>query len=161
MKREKRSFSIRGIKLDYLYTLEQITDLHGVDIATVRRWIRVDGLKRIPGARPYFVHSSDLREFHDQRKKSRKRPCKLHEAYCLKCRLPRTPQDNSGTTVVLPNGTTRFQAVCSCCKSKIFRTVGRLKWSANHPLAAYLIEAPGQHKGTCPQPLNCSHEKGK
>jgi hypothetical protein len=153
MKQKKRTFSIRGIKHDYSYTLEQITDLFEIDIATVRRWIRVDGLIRIPGASPYLVHSSDLIAFHDQRKKSRKRPCQLHEAYCLKCRLPKIPQFGSGTVTALPNGTTRFKAACSCCKGKIFKAIGRLKWSINHPLAAYLIEAPGQHKGTRPQPL--------
>jgi hypothetical protein len=160
MTRKTRSYSPRVLKSDYSYTVEQITDLYGVSIATVRRWIRIDGLPRIQGVRPHLVHSSDLKAFLEQRKEARRQPCAPHEAYCLRCRSPRTPATLSGTVELLPNATTRFKALCSNCGGKMFRTIGRLDWSEKHPLAAYLQEAAGQHNGVCSQPPECSPGKG-
>lgn len=160
MTRKTRTCSPRALKTDYSYTLEQITDLYGVDIATVRRWIRVDGLKRIAGVRPYLVHSSDLKAFLERRQKERRHPCAMHEAYCFRCRLPRTPQNRSGTVEPLPNATTRYKAKCSVCGGKVFKTIGRSSWSENHPLAAYLHDAPEQHNGGLSQPPECSLGEG-
>ena len=160
MKRKTRTYSPRALKTNYSYTLEQITDLYGVDIATVRRWIRVDGLKRIPGVRPYLVHSSDFKAFLVRRQRDRRQPCAPHEAYCLRCRLPRTPRICTGAVVALPNATTRFKAKCSTCGGKIFKIIGRSDWSQEHPLAAYLRDAPEQHNGVRSQPPECSPGKG-
>ena len=160
MKRNARTHSPRALKANYAYALDQITDLFGVDIATVRRWIRLDGLERIPGVRPYLVHSSDLKVFVERRRKARRHPCAQHEAYCFSCRLPRTPQFRSGTVELLPNATTRFGANCSVCGRKMFKTIGRASWSENHPLAAYLRDAPEQHNGVRAQPPECSLGKG-
>jgi hypothetical protein len=159
LKRKKRTYSPHALKLDYSYTLEQITDLYGVDIATVRRWIRLDGLKRIPKVRPFLVHSGDLKAFLVKRQKDRRQPCAPSEAYCLTCRHPRTPQIRTGSVEPLPNGTCRFKAKCSYCGGKIFKTIGRLKWSEDHPLATYLRDASAQHNGVHSQPPKCSHGK--
>ena len=160
MKRGTRTHSPRALKANYSYTLDQIADLFGVDIATARRWIRVDGLKRIPGVRPYLVHSSDLKAFLEQRRKARRHICAQHEVFCLSCRLPRVPQFQSGAIETLPNKTTRFGANCSACGHKIFKVVGRSNWSGNHPLAAYLRDAPEQHNGVRSLPPECSLGKG-
>lgn len=159
MKKKKRTYSPHVLKSDYSYSLDQITDLYSVDIATVRRWIKKDGLKRIPGVRPYLVHSGDLKAFLRKRQRDRRQPCALNEAYCLTCRRPRIPQICTGAVESLPNTTTRFKAKCSACGGKIFKTIGRLKWSEKHPLATYLQEAPEQHNGVHSQPPECSHEK--
>lgn len=156
MKRRTRTSSTRFLKTNYSYCLDQITDLYSVDIATVRRWIRVDGLKRIPGVRPYLVHSSDLKAFLERRQNARRHPCAQHEVYCFSCRLPRTPQMGSGLAEPLPNATTRFKAKCSTCGGKIFKAIGRSNWSEEHPFAAYLRDAPEQHNGVCSQPPECS-----
>lgn len=156
MKRKTRTYSPHALKVNYSYSLEQITDLYNVDIATVRRWIRVDGLKRIPGVRPYLVHSSDLKVFLVLRKKARQHKCALHEAYCLSCRIPRAPKILTGLVERLPNGTTRFKARCAICGSKMFKIIGREKWSANHPLAGYLRDASEQHNGVHSLPPECS-----
>ena len=160
MKRKSRTYSPRALKTNYSYTLEQITDLYGVDIATVRRWIRVDGLVRISGVRPYLVHSSDFKAFLERRQRDRRQPCAPYEAYCFRCRLPRTPQSRTGTVEPLPNSTTRFKGKCSTCGGKIFKTIGRSNWSQEHPLAAYLRDAPEQHNGVCSQPPECSPGRG-
>lgn len=155
MSKRRRAYCTRVLKENYSYSLEQIADVYGISIATVRRWIRVDGLPRIPGVRPYLVHSSELKRFLDDQRKARSYPCAEHEVFCFRCREPRTPGPGTGTTQPLPNGTTRFGALCADCGSKMFRTIGRAKWSRNHPLAAYLRDASEQHNGVCPRPPEC------
>jgi len=142
MTRKSRTYSPHVLKENYSYNLEQITDLYGVVIATVRRWIRVEGLKRVPGVRPYLVHSSELKAFLARRQKARRRPCAPHQLYCLRCRHARTPQMGTGTIERLPNTTIRFKAKCPACGGNILKVVSRANWAENHPLAAYLHEAP-------------------
>ena len=161
MKRKSRTRSPHALKANYSYTLEQIVDLYGVDIATVRRWIRVEGLKRVPGARPYLVHSSDLKAFLERRQKARRHPCAAFEVYCLRCRLPRNPQPGTGSIEPLPNTAVRFRAKCATCGGKIFKAISGADWSKNHPLAALLYGAPEQHNGVRSQPPECSHGIGR
>lgn len=63
---KKRHTPFARIKENYSYTVQEIADLFEIIIATVRRWGRIEGLKRIPKVRPHLVHSSDLRCFLDQ-----------------------------------------------------------------------------------------------
>jgi Helix-turn-helix domain len=142
-----RTFSPHLLKSNYSYSLEQIADLYGVGIATIRRWIRVDGLKRVPHVRPYLVHSTELKSFLERRQRDRRHPCAPNEVFCLRCRLPRTPQPGTGTVEPLPNTAIRFRAECSACGGKILKTISRADWSKNHPLADLLRDAPEQHSG--------------
>lgn len=151
-----KKYNTRQIKDDYSYYVEQVADLFGVDIATVRRWIRKEGLKRIPKTRPHMVHSSDLKAFLEKRQKDRRKPCAGHEALCCRCQLPRTPTMGSGTIEQLTNGSIRYRARCSCCNGKMVRTISRADWSENHPLAAYLYDASGEHKGVQATHRECS-----
>ena len=160
MKKKKRTYSLRLIRDNYTYTVEQIADLYGVDVHTVRRWIREDGLKRIPKMRPYLIHSSDLRKFLDKKQKARKQPCKNNEAYCLKCRLPRKPKVNSATITKMPNKSVRMQAKCHHCNTRINRTIKAPDWSLSHPLSAYLKDAPKQHNRDDDSHRECNLETG-
>ncbi len=160
MNRKRRTYSPHTLKSNYSYALEQIADQYGVDIATVRRWIRLDGLKRVPGVRPYLVHSSELKAFLERRQKARRHPCAPHEVYCLRCRHPRTPQTGTGVVEFLPNTAIRFKAKCAACGGKILKVVSRADWAENHPLAAYLHEAPEQHNGVRTRPPECSLGRG-
>lgn len=161
MKRKTQTYSLRALRTDYSYTVEQIADLYDVTIDTVRRWIRVDGLKRIPRVRPFLVHSSELKAFLEKRQKDRRHPCAQHEIYCLSCRVPRVPKIQSGVAKLIVNGTTRVSAQCSVCGCKIFKIIGRAKWTKNHPLAAYLQDAGEQHNGLWAQPLECPPGEGE
>lgn len=151
-----KRFNTRLIKDDYSYTVEQITDLYGVDVATVRRWIRKEGLRRVPKVRPYIVHSSDLKAFIEARQKKRKHSCSIHEAFCFRCQVPRTPAMGSATVVPLPNTCIRFQAKCSECGGKMNRTIRGAEWDKNHPLARYLADATREHNGVQLMPRECS-----
>jgi len=141
----RRKYNIRLIKDDYSYSVEQVADLFGVDVGTVRRWIRVEGLKRIASIRPHLIHSSELREFHKLEQAKRKKPCASYEVFCFRCQLARTPKMGSATIIHLPNTSVRLHALCDECGGKMNRSIRGVEWTPNHPLAAYLSGALGAH----------------
>jgi hypothetical protein len=151
-----KKYNTRLIRNDYSYYVEQIADLYEVDIATVRRWIREDGLERIPKTRPHLVHSSVLKAFLDKKQAKKKKPCVGNEIFCFSCQKPRNPRLHSGVAVQLPNNSIRFQAKCSDCGGKMNRTIRAAEWAENHPLAVYLSDASREHNGVEPPHHECS-----
>ena len=144
------------IKDNYTYSLEQIADLLGVDVVTVRRWISKEGLKRIPKARPYLVHSSELKTFLNGRQERRTFKCGDNELPCMSCRAAREPATGSGEAIYQPNGCIRFQALCSQCGAMCCRAIKGREWSEKHPLSQYLHDEDEQHNGMRPAHRECS-----
>lgn len=159
MKARKQKYSLRLIKENYTYTLQEIADLFGVDLMTVRRWVRDDGLRRIPGVRPYLVHSSELRRFRAARNNARKRKCEPGKVYCFRCRLPKIPNNGTGIVVFQPNNCVRFQALCSTCGGRMNKAIKAKEWSENHPLLHYMHDAAKQPNGAHSQHLECHFQK--
>ncbi len=155
MAKKKRTYSTRFIKDNYSYTVEQIADLFGIDVATVRRWIKEEGLMRIPKTRPFLIHSSALKKFLTKKKAKHKQFCKTHEAFCCKCKAPRTPKSGTGKAVKLPNGSIRFQGQCAICHTKVNKTIKGADWAKKHPLKAYLSDTTKQHNRKHSTPLKC------
>lgn len=161
MARKRRTYNTRLIRADYSYTTQEIADLFGVDVATVRRWIRIEGLERIPGVRPHLVHSSALRNFLERKKAVRRQPCAPNEAFCFTCRAPRVPEPDTGSAQTRMNGSVQFKARCSTCGGAVSRVISGTKWGQTHPLAAYIAAATIQHKGEQRSLFECSlHEGG-
>ncbi|MBL3677531.1 MAG: helix-turn-helix domain-containing protein [Alphaproteobacteria bacterium] len=131
----KRSrYSTKRIRRAYTYTAYEVADLFGVSSETVFRWIRDEGLVRLPGSRKYFVHGSDLAAFLERRNRKNKSPCAPGQIYCLKCRAPRTPESGLLERQDLPNGATRVCGLCTTCGTLMSKTIGRAHWHAVHPL---------------------------
>ena len=86
----KRRFNPRLAKIHRSYTIEEVARLFGVHKQTVRNWID-GGLPTFASTRPILIHGSELREFHDARRKNRKQKCRAGELFCLKCRAPKRP----------------------------------------------------------------------
>jgi hypothetical protein len=159
MTAKKKTYSLCRIRENYSYTVQEIADLFGVTIATVRRWIRTDGLKRIPKVRPHLVHSSDLRCFLEQRQNANKHVCAENEVYCTGCRSPQIPEPGSGNITERPNKTIHFKSKCGVCSRRINRYIRRVDWSQNHPLAAYLKDAPANPNESQRSPRKCALQK--
>lgn len=158
---KKRTYPVRLVKENYTYSVEQIADLFGIDVATVRRWIKEEGLERIPKTRPFLIHSSALRSFLTKKKAKRKRPPLPDEVFCCKCRVPRTPLKASAKIKKLPNGALFFQAECAACKGKINKAMKAKEWSEKHPLATYLHDAMTQHNGRQSSHRKCQLHEGE
>lgn len=154
--KRKRNYNTRLIKEDYSYYVEQVADLFGVDVATVRRWISKEGLKRLPKTRPHLIHSNALKAFHDKRQADRKKPCYPSEAFCCRCQVPRIPQRGTGTVTLLPNRSFRFKAKCSECGGIVVKNIGAAEWNGNHPLAVFLSGVVEEHNGACPAYRECT-----
>ena len=154
-----KKYNKRLIKDDYSYYVEQVADLFDIDVGTVRRWVREDGLERVPKSRPHIIHSGKLKAFVEKQQAKRKKPCANHEVFCFCCQLPRPPKMGSASVAPLPNKSISYKATCGECGGKINRNVKATDWTQNHPLAVYLSDATREHKGVQPTNLECSLHK--
>ena len=106
------------VKLHRNYTVEEAADLFPVHKNTVRSWIK-DGLPVCDDKRPILILGQDLRGYIQSKRTNNKRPCKLFELYCLKCRKPQTPfgmlVDYEPTT----DRTGCLVGLCPDCNNKI------------------------------------------
>lgn len=152
-------YSLNKIRRKYTYTAQDIADLYGIGLHTVFRWIKNQGLVRIPKTKKYYVHGSELYTFIKRKNAKNKRPCKDNEIYCFKCRCPRTP--NTDIIKPLPNKTVRVLGNCGTCNTKMNKVISGKTWIKNHPFYPTLdlpINTPnGEHE----LQHKCQHKVGE
>lgn len=119
-----RRNNTRIIRLNYSYTLQEISTLFGVHIRTVRAWIK-EGLPHIEGLYPYLVKGRDLKEFLIKRQLKQKVKLEAGQFYCMKCKTARTAQNNqvrlaySGKTIGKGIKDFIIQGICESCGTKL------------------------------------------
>jgi hypothetical protein len=96
--------------------VEEAALLYEVHKRTVRNWI-IKGLPICDDKRPLLILGADLRQFLKQLRQTNKRKCKPSELYCLKCREPRIPDQNTLQFIEETNTKGRVIAACSVCNS--------------------------------------------
>ncbi|WP_161973858.1 helix-turn-helix domain-containing protein [Hwanghaeella grinnelliae] len=148
-------YSLAPIRGNYTYSVGEVAELYGIADATVFRWIRDEGLKRLPGSKKYYIHSGDLRRFLERLNKRNKKPSSDGEIYCCKCRVPRRPSNNTIQAEDLPNGTIRVKAKCGVCGTGQFKVVSSKNWSETHPLYPDRNDPTIEHSGGDGWPRNC------
>lgn len=123
----KHNYHLRKIKLNWEYTVEDISELFSVTTKTVYRWTTL-GLKPIEGSqRPYLFHGEDLKEFIKNMLSKRRHPLGEDEFFCMKCRCPRKSKPGFQTTILteIRMGTNKLSGrktgVCEICGTKMFR----------------------------------------
>lgn len=156
----RNRYSLARIRGNYTYTVEELATLFDIAPHTVFRWIREEGLKRLPGFKKYYVHSSDLRRFLQRLNKRNKKPCGANEIYCCKCRVPRKPSMDTLQAENLPNGTIRVKAQCGECGTGQFKVVSGRDWSEIHPLFPNSNVTAIEHSGGNGWPRNCQTSEG-
>lgn len=116
----KRLLNPMLAKIHRSYTVEEVACLYCVHKNTVRAWIK-NGLQTCDSLRPTLILGHVLRDFHKTRKFKNKRPCSPGTIYCVRCREPRTPLEN--TLLYIPNTSTKgsLLGTCSSCNSKMYR----------------------------------------
>lgn len=148
-------YSLACIRKDYTYAVDEVAALYSITPDTVFRWIREDGLKRLPQSKKYFVHSSDLRTFLDGLNRRNKKPCAPGEVFCCKCRAPRIPVKDKLRVEKLPNGTVRLKGTCAECGTGLNKVVSGKNWSDAHPLHPGNNASTIEHSGAKESPRNC------
>ena len=158
---KKHHYSLKPIRRNYTYSVDEVAELYGIAPATVFRWIRNEGLKRIEGSRKYFVHGSELTKFLEKRNAKNKKPCKNGEMFCCKCRTPKTPEPDSLKHKKLVNKTVRAYGHCSVCNTKMNKVVSGKKWTKKHPLYPDKNASTKPHSGESDSQRKCQTEMGE
>jgi hypothetical protein len=130
----KQRYSLKPIRRNYTYSVDEIAAIYGLTPDTIFRWIRNDGLKRITPSRKYFVHGSDLISFLEKWNSKNKHPCTDGEMFCFKCRKPRIP--NLETLKIKKQLTKAIKSFgrCVVCGTCMNKTISSKNWTENHPL---------------------------
>ena len=138
----QRQANYRRVKIHRSYTVEEIARLFGIHKNTVRAWVK-DGLPTCDQKRPTLILGRHLVAFLQDRRARRKRPCRLGEMYCLRCRAPRTPAANMVEYKPVTDKIGNLTAICPDCVSLMNQRVS----------VAQLASFQGKMEITFPQAL--------
>lgn len=121
-----KNYNTRIIRLNYSYTLQEISNLYGNHIRTIRQWVK-EGLPIIEGLYPYLVKGRELKKFLESKKQSRKIKLEAGQFYCTRCKQARNSLNNqikivySGKTIGKGIKDFLLQGFCEVCDSKLNR----------------------------------------
>lgn len=118
-----RSYDWQRIRTHRPYTLETFAALFGVHAATVRRWIRRDGLDAaiVSTQRPLIINGKLAREWMKAEAANRKQPCGPNEIYCVACKSPRTTVSGTVRIVTTKPPKIILQGDCGVCDRPLQR----------------------------------------
>ena len=80
-------------KIHRNYTVEEVADLYSVHKNTVRSWVK-EGLATNDDKRPMLILGSNLKQYLQSKRKSKKLKCLPFEISCVCCRIPQVPAEN-------------------------------------------------------------------
>lgn len=136
-----RRYNARAIKIHRNYTIDEAARALNASKGTVRRWIK-NGLSAIMDQKPILILGSDLIDFLNDRA-AQKRKCRLHECFCMSCRLPRAAAFGE-VEIVSPTPTSgNMRALCEVCSAVMHKRVSRDKFAALKAiLKVTIVQAP-------------------
>jgi hypothetical protein len=155
MGKQQRGQDLRKIRMSKCYNIQQCSTALGVNVATVRTWLR-QGLPTVPNGKPILIPGDGLKAWLTQRRLSRKQTCQPNELYCCRCRCPRTPQ--SGSVVITPRNTktVAISALCGTCNARMNKG-GSLAKRSEIAAAFGLITPLQEHLAGCENPAVNQH----
>ena len=118
--KKKRTYNTRLIKCGRSYTIQGIAKLYQIHSNAVDRWIDA-GLECIDSVKPKRIHGSDLKTFLDDRQTKRKKPCKIHEAFCCKCRKPQAIWENVIDLIIRNQKQLTITGLCAVCSTSMYK----------------------------------------
>ena len=125
----RRRISGSRIKIHHTYTIAEAATVVAVHAYTIRGWID-RGLPAMTGRKPILIKGSDLKQFIEARKQSRKKRCRSGELYCVKCREPRRPAGNMVDYLPAENGSSNLRGICPHCETLMHRRVSQASFAA-------------------------------
>ena len=117
-----RRINARVVKMHRCYRIDQLADLVGVGIGTVRAWCN-QGLPCITDKKPFLIRGRDFKAFHDERLRRAKHPLGPFEVYCLGCKRARTPVQGLVDHEPMDAARTRIMAICPTCGAMARRII--------------------------------------
>lgn len=128
----------RAAKIHRTYTVREAAKLLEVHYSTVRRWLKVDGLKKLDDQKPTIIAGSELVRFGASRK-TIKYPCRLTEAFCFRCREPRKAALAACEITSVSGTGCNIRLLCETCATVMHKVV---PWRKMHLLASeYVVSA--------------------
>lgn len=125
----QRRANYRHIKIHRNYTVEDVARLFSKHKNTIRSWIKA-GLPTCDRQRPTLILGRDLATFLQNRKEKRKRPCRLGEIYCVRCRSPKWPAGNLLDYQPITEKIGNLTAICPDCEALINQRLGTAKFGS-------------------------------
>lgn len=112
-----RSYDWQRVRSHRPYTVESLAALYGINVATVRRWIRRDGLDIaiVARERPLILSGKLTREWMRKREDDRKQPCGPSEVYCVACKQPRCLRDGTAHVILHKHPKMTVEGECNSC----------------------------------------------
>lgn len=97
----KRSYNFQLVRSHRPYTIASLAKLLGVSPATVRRWIKVNGLDVaiVSETGPIILKGDKVKAWGKARQQARRQPCKPDEIYCVRCKSPQRIKPETFHTV--------------------------------------------------------------
>ena len=113
----KRSYDYQRVRSHRPYTIASLAELFDVDQATVRRWIKRDGLDVaiISTARPIVVQGRLVKAWMKACQSAKKQPCAPNQMYCVRCKTPRHIRPESFEIVLRNTSKLTAQGDCEAC----------------------------------------------
>lgn len=117
-----KRISIRGIKKNLTYTVEELADITHAVQPTVRNWIR-EGLLVIDDIRPTLILGFYALDFLGKKQTKAKRQMAFNELYCMRCKDPRTPYGMMADYYPDSAFGPRLVALCGECDCQCYRNI--------------------------------------
>ena len=119
----KRSYDYQRVRTHRPYTITSLAKLFEVNPATVRRWIKHDGLKVaiISEERPIVMQGRLVKVWMKTWQSARKQPCAPNEMYCVRCKAPRQIATESFHIVQRNEANLTVKGNCIACNAKLQR----------------------------------------
>ena len=128
---------VRRVKVNRSYTFQQLADVLGVTVGTIRRWCKI-GLPHLTDARPFLIVGRDFHEFYSENLAKKKTRLAQFEVFCLGCKAARIPQPGLVDAEPMDTSRDRIMAICPVCTGLTRRIICRSelrKWGVKYGFA--------------------------
>ncbi len=110
-----RRVSARKVKVHSQYTYEQVADLLGVSVQTVRLWRR-SGLQVLDSEKPHLILGFALKDFLKKRANKHERRLARDQFLCMACNEPKRPYGGIADYWPYTDTRGRLEVLCETCQ---------------------------------------------